>query len=377
MSDPELDRRDARLRPADPAGTRPKVDPASLEPATSEPLLLVPASHGDVIDATAEEEPLAPGDAIPDLLPAPRPAAGVGAPRGDVPTPHAPRFQFVLGMLIAFGVAAIALTAGLLVDHRQQVAPSLWSAWHPHAGPNPAQQIANHVGAEYRLPSGHELVAVTGGPLEVAGLPVTVALRSDPSNNGNISLVSGTGVLYRLCGLGPKCAIDEGKASVARHLLLQREALELALYTFHYVDNVNQVVVFLPPRPGADPSQALFFRPSDLDQALARPLDDTLTPTTPTTTNFTRSADAPLVVRLTEPTLYTFSLTQANQDASVFLVLSPFGVAATGATTGSATGSATGTGSGSSSSGSSTGSGTGSATSGSGSPTSTTPSSGG
>jgi hypothetical protein len=39
-----------------------------------------------------------------------------------------------------------------------------------------------------------------------------------------------------------------------------------------------------------------------------------------------RSPDAPLVARLTSSTLYSFSLTQANQDASVFLVLRPIPV---------------------------------------------------
>ena len=45
--------------------------------------------------------------------------------------------------------------------------------------------------------------------------------------------------------------LDQGRHGVseARHALLRREALELALYTFKYVDGVDSVSVFLPPRP--------------------------------------------------------------------------------------------------------------------------------
>jgi len=39
------------------------------------------------------------------------------------------------------------------------------------AGDGPTQ-IAEHVGREYRLPEGGQLVAVTGGPMEIAGLPL-------------------------------------------------------------------------------------------------------------------------------------------------------------------------------------------------------------
>ena len=326
-------RSDFSGRPTDPAGTKPKVDEKSLLP--DDPTLLLPVD-AEVIDSTAVEEPpeadefageqMETGTLVDagDLLPERRAAAGVGPLAQPDATPHAPRFQFLLGVLIALGVAAVALVGALIVNNKSSPPGIPWSQWHPSSsGGNPAQQIADHVGPEYRLPSGHELVAVTGGPLEIAGLPMTVALRSDPNNGGNITLVSGTGVLYRLCGLASRCAIDEGKATTARHVLLQREALELALYTFRYVSNINQVVVFLPPPPGKPPSQALFFRPSDLVQSLDHPLGDTLTPNAPSTTSVATSVDTPIVDRLTTPTLYSFSLTQSNQDASVFLVLSP------------------------------------------------------
>jgi hypothetical protein len=198
-----------------------------------------------------------------------------------------------------------------------------WSRWHPD-GDDATAEIADHVGREYHLASGEQLVVVTGGPLEVAGLPLTIALRQPADEGGDISLVDGKGVLYRLCGLGPRCAIATGKASTERHLLLRREALELALYTFRYTDADN-VVAFLPPRRGKEPTQAIYFRRSDVSSEVDRPLAATLTRTAPLPNTVDRSPDAAFVDRITLQRLYQFSLTQANQDDRAFLVLQPLG----------------------------------------------------
>jgi hypothetical protein len=256
-------------------------------------------------------------------------ADGTARPRDSR---FAPRFQFLLGALLAVGAAAIVFAVALLVHDdskpaaTSQLSGPAWSTWHPApGGADGPTQIADHVGHEYRLPGGKQLVAVTGGPLEIAGLPVTVAVRQSAAQGGDIKLFDGTGVLYRLCGLGPKCAIAEGKASTKRHLLLRREALELALYSFRYLSGVDEAVVFLPPRKGQDPSQALFFRRSDTDlqSAMARPLSATLVHDTPSVAGVTRSPDAQLVQTITTNKLFSFSFTQANQDARAFLVLDP------------------------------------------------------
>ena len=52
-----------------------------------------------------------------------------------------------------------------------------------------------------------------------------------------------------LCGYGQNCSIASGQPSVERHTLLRREAVELALYTFKFLPNIDSVSVFLPPRP--------------------------------------------------------------------------------------------------------------------------------
>src|SRR5204862_161711 len=123
------------------------------------------------------------------------------------------------------------------------------------------------------------------------------------------------------CGLGRYCSIKEGKPSVARHLVLRREALELALYTFRYIKNVDEIVVMLQPAPGDKPSQAMFFRRSDVDASLDRPLRATL-PGAPPEINHRGSAQAEFLNRLTGANLFSFQPQQGG-DARVYLVLQP------------------------------------------------------
>lgn len=328
----------AASRPWDPAGTRPKHRLEDLLPASAQGLL-----PGDVVDGEAVEEPWstfgggdapgAPDDSGDDehLLPVRQPAGSVPATadRG-IPPKQSRRFGAIAGALLALAVAGIGASILILAGNGNDSKPAqtgiAWSAWRPHGtGEQQLAQIATHVGREYRGADKRQLVAVTGGPLEAAGLPLTVALREPASQGGNIDLESGTAVLYRLCGLGARCSIAVGKPSVKRHLLLRREALELALYTLRYIA-VDQVVVFMPPPPGKTANEALFFKRSQLRKQLEQvPLDASLTPQTPTVSSVAKSPDARLVQAITLSTLFKFSLTQANSDSRGFLVLDPLG----------------------------------------------------
>ncbi|HVP02632.1 MAG TPA: hypothetical protein VMT10_08690 [Solirubrobacteraceae bacterium] len=329
-------------RSGDPAGTGPRHDPRDLLPARRAvlPDEIEDANvvEGDAVDVTdGEPDPAgAPDDEHHELLP--ERVAAAGAPAlSAAAAPHASRFQFLAGALVAIGAAAVVLAVGFVVGGAGGRAGSsgpAWSAWHPSSSAAAAQQIADYVGQQYHLHDGRQLVLAQGGPLKVAGLPLTVALRETAAQGGDIKLYDDKGVLFRMCGLGRNCAIAEGKPSVERHLLLRREALELALYAFRYMDGVKQIAVLLPPAPGKLPSQAVFFRREELAPELRRPLDTTLTAEAPTVRTMTRSPDALLVDQLTLPTLFKFSLTQANQDDRAFLVLDPF-TAASGSSSGS------------------------------------------
>lgn len=324
----------AKVYAPDPAGTRPKVTAAAeARPETITPLV-------GALGQTFRPPPDLGSPAAAAAAAAASAGIANEAPRAPTESPHAPRFQFILGALLALGLSAIAITAYALSSGRVS-APTDWSAWHPTATSTTdgATQIANHVAAEYRQPVTGQLLAVKGGPLALDGVPVTIALKTGVAATGGVNVLNGNAILYKMCGLGPGCSIT-GKASAERLMLVRREALELALYTFQYVSGADQVVVFLPPvlRPmpatgsakkakvTTDPTDAVFFRASDLSGQLSQPLTSTLTSQTPGIDTVDKAPDTPAVDSLTSPSFYKFSFVQTSQDASLFLVLAPFAV---------------------------------------------------
>ncbi len=242
-----------------------------------------------------------------ELPPEPPPAAPVQPqPTGPLPpTRFRNRFGFLMGALAGVVVASSLVLAVVLsttggdpaVD--EGLHPN-WSKWHPEDTTieGGAAEIAKKVGAEYRHPDGKQLVLVTGGPLDLQ-----VALR--PAT-GDIEVIDGNTVIYQLNGLGPNLSIKGGEPSEDRLKVLQREALELALYTFRYLPDVDGVVTVLPPPPPeasatatATPAagaavtptptpapttsrNAIFYRPGDLKPQLQTPLGNTLAAQAPT-----------------------------------------------------------------------------------------------
>jgi hypothetical protein len=262
----------------------------------------------------------------PETLPEPARKAEVGFPGGpQPPSTYAPRFRMITGALVGVAVGALAATGLLLAGGKPDKGPA-WSQWKPsdRGTKDGADQIARHVATGYRLPTGDQLVLVTGGPLRVAGLDLPVRIALDQSagtgNADDISEVKGRTAMYQLCGLGPRCSINKGQPSKVRGLLLSREALELALYSFHYLNGVKNVVALLPPSPGKKPENALFFRKSDYEPSLQRPLAATLPSPPPTLNALPDSPEATLIKRLTDQKLFRYSF-QQSQDLSAFLVL--------------------------------------------------------
>lgn len=256
-------------------------------------------------------------------------------------TPFRSRFGLVLGALLGLGIAALAIGAAVFVGTTRDGVPDGWSGWRPTAdsGEKAAAQIATHVGRKYRLSDDSQLVGVEGGPLELKALgldvPLEIAMKT-AAQGGDIKFIEGNGLLYTLNGLGPDGAIRSGKPSAERALLLRREALELALYTFRYVDDVDLVVALLPPAtivpvkpqgkkgaaaaaPKAKQTQALFFRPGDLEPQLEIPLAATIPPQTPKPETLAES-EARRIEALTSNNMFGFSY-QQGQNAKTYLVL--------------------------------------------------------
>jgi hypothetical protein len=274
---------------------------------------------------------------------------------------HAPRFRLILGALIGVAIGAIGATLVLVSGQGPSTRSGGWSQWKPSTSSlgDGAQQIADHVAPTYRQQGGDQLVGVTGGPLKVAAspdpLPAKIAVASQDA--AKIGIVRGKTAMYNLCGLGARCSINRGKPSRQRFLLLNREALELALYSFHYLD-VDNVVALLPPAPGQRPQNAVFFQRGEFKKVLDHPIDQVLPSPPPSLNGLTDSPQGQLINRVTAPSVYCFSFQQA-QDLSAFLVLQkPNETAkqpcADALTTGSATPQSSSSGSGATSSGTST-----------------------
>lgn len=243
---------------------------------------------------------------------------------------HETKFRLIYAVLGGMALAAIAAAAIFVIAGRPPKPPP-WSSWKPTgSGDQALGQIADHVAPAYRLPTGQQLVAVDGGPAEVAGLPVKIVLLRTPRD---FALAQGKSAMYSLCGLGKFCSIKVGKPSHARELLLQRESLELALYTFRYVKDVNQVVVILPPPPHQKPSHAMFFSRGQVKTALQEPLRATLAARPPSLHALRTGPARDFIERTTGGRIYNYDLTQAP-DASVLLELARFDLKAANAPAG-------------------------------------------
>ena len=240
---------------------------------------------------------------------------------------------------IRFGLAYLALAAivggavGSFVVLMMRDAPAdkgAWSSWQPTGRESSyPKQIADYVSGRYRLPSGNALVGVLASEPEVqAGdsrVPVAaVAIQNDPEGDSDdISIVrTDNGIMYQLCGLGERCSIREGRPSAERHRLLRREALELALYSFKYIDDLDSVITLLPPRKDAQMSTALFFQKDDLRDALERPLSQTLRLDNPPQASEIDPIEGLTIDRLTNSRLFQYEFTQAPAGGAI-LVLAP------------------------------------------------------
>lgn len=272
---------------------------------------------------------------VPVVTPQVEAAAQLDAPAPPSgPPPFRSRFGFVWGALI--GVAACAVGAlALLIAAPRDSGPKLaanWSSWKPESARmlEGAQDIADHIGLQYKLDGGEQLVSIRSSSLELGGQEIGVAVR--PSG-GDLQFLEGDGLLYILNGLGANGRLPTGKPSKKRGRLLMREALELSLYSFRYLDDVTMVAVLLPQTPeqaqanaggaaAAPETNAVFYRPGDLLDQLQVPLARTLSPETPTPSTMTK-AEADRVDSLTLRNRFLASIQPLESDHSYLVLVEP------------------------------------------------------
>lgn len=274
-----------------------------------------------------------------------QPALSSGAqnlPRVD--HPHAGRFRVVTAVLVGIAVAAIAIAVVVASrgSNRTGLAGNAnWSSWSPgNSGSTGISEIAQHVSPYYRLSAAQQLDVVT--PIQLAqttaagtttGSGLTVAVNEGSAGRPSLGLLNGRTVAYNVCGLGAKHCQLAGTPSMSRMLLLRREALELALYTFEYISDSQNVVVVLPPGHTVTSSGTgtkgvtvtLLFVRRDLQPLLTVPLARTLQQYPPVVSQlslWSKGMEAGLVDQVTAHWLFS-SQVESQQEGGNLLVLTP------------------------------------------------------
>jgi hypothetical protein len=259
---------------------------------------------------------------------------------GTVRLPREHRFRVGLFALLGLGAAALISAIVLSITGRVSAGEGNWSAWSPTTGGlSGAQQIADFVAPYYRATPAEQLAVVTTVNLNDPSHPLQVVVPGSGPTNSLLPLPANSTIVYNLCGEGSSdCSIGVGSPSSARLLLLKREALELALYTFKYISGANTVVTILPPgRAGCvgicpkppdlsgttKVDLALAFDHSELQPWLDHPLRTALPePLPPTVSQMEKAPEAELVSVITAHGLFQEHQEQA-QDGSSLVVLSP------------------------------------------------------
>lgn len=249
-------------------------------------------------------------------------------------TAYRGRFAVLYVVLAAIAGAAVGTTVVLVSKGSPAPAPP-WSDWQPEgSAERKVAQIADHVARPYRLPSGNQLVSAVGGPPSAPTADGTLVrmrfilvgpqtARGQAEADDVRAVDAGSAISYVLCGVGGRsCAIGEGSPSPERQALLRREALELALYTFKYADDVSSVAVLLPQDNPQVPPIAVFFERSNLSAELSEPLGDTLTAPIVPDIGGISADELTSIDRLTRPHLYSYQYDSA-QDGSPMMVLTP------------------------------------------------------
>lgn len=258
--------------------------------------------------------------------------------------PHAPRFRVVTAVLVGIAVAAIAIAVVVASrgNSRGSVTGSAhWSSWTPDSsGSTGVSEIAQYVSPFYRASGSQQLDVVT--PMRLAqssaagtttGSGLTIAVNESTNGKQSLGLLNGTTIAYEVCGLGAKDCQLAGAPSIHRMLLLRREALELALYTFEYVSGSQNVVVVLPPghtvTSGGTNEKgltvALVFLRRDLQPWLTVPLSRTLQQYPPELSELTmwsKTQEAAFVDQVTAHFLFS-SQVESLQEGGSALVLTP------------------------------------------------------
>jgi hypothetical protein len=252
---------------------------------------------------------------------------------------HARKFLFAyaaLALLAAGAIGGILWAVGL--DRKEERA---WSSWQPTGeGESRLWEIADYVRPRYVGTDGRPVVRLLVAPPYITQVTeqgvtriaidgVIVKYRASDRSDARAGVFqAGSAYMFILCSTGGNCALTQAQnQSRTLGLVLQRQVLELALYSFKYNEDVDQLLFFLPPfktlAPDGRPEEVklvAYLERDDLRTALASPIDETL----PGEPGRIEKADRDAVEVFVRPKLFTFEPEQGPQGLTL-LTLTPYG----------------------------------------------------
>jgi hypothetical protein len=268
-------------------------------------------------------------------------------------TPYGGKFRAATIVLGGIAVAALAIAVAVVLANTGGTKvggagnAKTWSAWSPSSsGTKGVTEIAEQIAPFYRLSPSKQLDVVTPLSLSVPTSSGTITgngpvpvVNTGTAKVEKLSLLPGHTVAFNICGIGNSNCALAGKPSSARLLLLRREALELALYTFKYISGTQNVIALLPPghhettnasakkKTSKPLSVGVLFAKPELQQFLNTPLKKTLAsipPEVPQLPVWIPTSDAALVDQVTARSLFQSSVeSQAGQKLLVMRSLPP------------------------------------------------------
>jgi hypothetical protein len=233
------------------------------------------------------------------------------------------RFAVAYALVGAVFVGVIALFMFLV---SQNSGPEVrWSGYEPKgSGMERAQAIANHVAPRYRE-GGQIMAAVNAQPpvINAADVNAFALARASTSRvGGGIEKVepADDSIFYVFCGSGQRCAIP-GEPTPERALLLRRQSLELALYTFKYMEEVDSVITLMPPVGKVIP--AGYFKRSAVRGLLDKPLFETLPARGPFDTAGANFGDVATSERFTAGRFYQSDVQELPSGGALLVLTQP------------------------------------------------------
>jgi hypothetical protein len=236
---------------------------------------------------------------------------------------HQRRFGLAY-LVLAIGIGVAVGLAIVLIGRGSHHATTKAATFTPgSSGELGAKQIALHIGQKYRLANGRQIVGVVGERPNIENAPLSNYLiqpRDAKYPNDIAVFAVGNGIMYSMCGFGKNCAL--GTDTAASELLLQREALELALNTFKTDSSVDTVTTLLPPIQQG--TVAVIFRRSELARWIQQPLSRLLPGTGPLQPGSVSPAEAQRIGLIENSALYLYDAVR-GPDGNAILRLDPLG----------------------------------------------------